>query len=141
MVMKLGVAMIVKNEEAVLARCLDSLEGIDEIVILDTGSSDNTRDVAQKYTDKYFEGVYTWNDNFAEARNKARELSTADWILHIDADEWLEEGGLEKARKAIEAHPNAKALDVTATSAHKESSNIKPRLSRNLPEVKMIGAS
>lgn len=138
--MRIGVALIVKNEETILARCLDSLKGIDEIVILDTGSTDNTRDVAKKYTDKYIEGVYTWNDNFAEARNIAASYSTADWLLTIDADEVLEEGGLEKARQAIEKYPNAKALLVTAISEGKESSYIKPRLLRNIPEVRWLGA-
>lgn len=138
--MTLGTAMIVKNEEAMLGKCLESLRGIDEIVILDTGSTDNTRDVARRYTDKYYEGIYTWNDNFAEARNKAREFSTTDWILHIDADEWLDEGGIQKAREAIAKYPHAKALDVTAISVPGGSRNIKPRLSRNLPEVYMKGA-
>lgn len=138
--MKLGVAMIVKNEEQLLGRCLDSLEGIDEIVILDTGSTDNTRDVAKRYTDKYYEGIYTWNDNFAEARNKARSLSTADWILHIDADEWLEEGGMAKVRKAISDNPNVKAINLIAEGSPGGTRYIKPRLSRNIPEVFMKGA-
>ena len=53
----LSVSMIVKNEERVLARCLESVKEADEIIIVDTGSTDRTREIATKYTDKYYEGT------------------------------------------------------------------------------------
>ena len=60
--------MIVKNEEKVLARCLDSIADLmDEIIIVDTGSSDNTKEIAKKYTDKIYD--FAWIDDFSAARN------------------------------------------------------------------------
>ncbi len=85
---RVSVVMIVKNEEAVLARCLDSVKDADEIIICDTGSEDGTLDVARRYTDKIFTD-YAWEDHFAKARNHALAKATGDWILSIDADEYL----------------------------------------------------
>lgn len=94
-------ALIVKNEEAMLARCLDSLKGVDEIVIADTGSKDSTVEIAKKYTDKVYT-EYEWEDSFAKARNfvKSKVPKEYDWILTIDADEVLNEP-IEEVRKAL----------------------------------------
>ncbi len=97
----ISACMIVKNEQDCLDKCLRSIQGVDEIVILDTGSKDKTGDIARRYTDKYYPDEYVWNDNFAEARNYAAKKCTGDWILIIDADETLEEEGIEKIRKAV----------------------------------------
>jgi glycosyltransferase involved in cell wall biosynthesis len=97
----ISVSMIVKNEETVLEACLNTIKGADEIVVLDTGSTDGTPDIVRKYTDKYVFGEYVWNDNFAEARNESLKRCTGDWILIIDADEHLEEGGIQKIRDLI----------------------------------------
>ena len=86
--MRISVVMICKNEDAVLARCLDSVKEADEIIICDTGSTDGTLDVARRYTDKVFTD-YAWEDHFAKARNHALAKATGDWILSIDADEYL----------------------------------------------------
>lgn len=86
--MRISVVLIVKNEAAVLARCLDSVKEADEIVICDTGSTDGTLEIARQYTDKIFTD-YVWEDHFANARNHARLKATGDWILSIDADEYL----------------------------------------------------
>lgn len=93
--------MIVKNEQACIEDCLKSLEGIDEIVILDTGSTDRTPEICRKYTDKVYVGEYEWRDHFAEARNEALKRCTGDWIFSIDADEKLVTG-VESLRSAIE---------------------------------------
>lgn len=87
--MRLAIAMIVKNEEAHLERCLKSVSGLAPIYILDTGSTDKTCEIARKYTDKVFENEYKWKDSFADARNYIKEKCDADWILSIDADEYL----------------------------------------------------
>ena len=80
--------MIAKNEEAVLARCLESVQGVfDHIVIVDTGSTDKTRNVAQKYAD--ITADYRWQNDFAAARNYSFSLSTADYIMWLDADDVL----------------------------------------------------
>ncbi len=85
----LTLSMIVKNEEEQLPGCLDSVSGIaDEIVIVDTGSTDKTRDIARHYNAKIFD--YVWSDDFAAARNEALKHSTGHWILYLDADERLD---------------------------------------------------
>lgn len=85
-----SLCMIVKNEEAVLARCLDSLNGLmDEIIIVDTGSTDSTKDIAGLYTDKVYD--YEWTDDFAAARNFSFSLATMDYIYAPDADEVLDD--------------------------------------------------
>ena len=71
----ISLCMIVKNEEKVLARCLDSIADLmDEIIIVDTGSSDNTKEIAKKYTDKIYD--FTWIDDFSAARNFAFSKAT-----------------------------------------------------------------
>ena len=97
---KISAALIVKNEEVMLGQCLESIKEVDEIVVVDTGSKDNTINIAMNFGAKVFED-YKWNDNFAEARNHANSKCTGDWILIIDADEILEPGGVEKIRKEI----------------------------------------
>jgi glycosyltransferase involved in cell wall biosynthesis len=100
--MKISASLIVKNEQDHLRTCLESIQGIDEIVIVDTGSSDNTVSIAKEYTNKVYHGEeYLWQDDFAHSRNQSLGLCTGDWVLIIDADEVLEEGGLEKLRSAI----------------------------------------
>ncbi len=84
----ISVCMIVKNEEKHLARCLDSLQGLwDELVIVDTGSTDDTRKIAEGYTDRIYD--YQWRDDFAHARNHAFSLAQCDYIYAPDADEVL----------------------------------------------------
>lgn len=86
----ISVCMIVKNEEAVLARCLDSLQGIaDEIVIVDTGSTDRTKEIAALYTSRIYD--FTWVHDFSAARNFAFSKATKEYIYSADADEVLEE--------------------------------------------------
>lgn len=80
--------MIVKNEESGLEETLASIYGIfDEIIIVDTGSSDNTVSIAKKYTDKVFD--YTWCDDFSSARNYSISKANNDWILVLDGDETI----------------------------------------------------
>ena len=93
--MKISVCMIVKNEEDVLARCLDCVKQFgDEIVIVDTGSSDKTKDIASMYTDKVFD--YQWCDDFSKARNYAFSKATCDYVMWLDADDVLEYSEIEK---------------------------------------------
>lgn len=88
--MTISVCMIVKNEEKNLADCLDCLKEIaDEIIIVDTGSTDATKAIAAKYTDKVYD--FTWIHDFAAARNFAFSKATMDYIYSADADERLDE--------------------------------------------------
>ncbi len=85
-----SLCMIVKNEEKVLARCLDSLaDMMDEIIIVDTGSTDRTRQIAARYTHKVYD--FQWVNDFAAARNYAGSLATMEYIYTADADEVLDE--------------------------------------------------
>ena len=84
----LSLCMIVKNEADCLARCIESLQSIpDEMIIVDTGSTDNTVEVAKKYG--AIIKTYEWNNNFAQARNYALSFASKEWILVLDADEYL----------------------------------------------------
>lgn len=86
----ISVCMIVKNEEKVLGRCLDSLNGLaDEIIIVDTGSSDSTKQIAAKYTDKIYD--FNWVMDFSAARNYSFSKATMDYIYVADADEVIDE--------------------------------------------------
>jgi hypothetical protein len=78
--------MIVKNEEHNLTRCLSNIKDkVDEIIIVDTGSTDNTKEIANKYTDKIFD--FKWCDDFAKAKNFSISMAENDWVLILDADE------------------------------------------------------
>ena len=84
----LSLAMIVKNEESVLERCLDSIkEIVDEIIIVDTGSTDRTVEIAKEYTDKIYH--FEWVDDFAKARNFSFSKATCDYIIWLDADDYF----------------------------------------------------
>ncbi|MCL2454507.1 MAG: glycosyltransferase [Micrococcales bacterium] len=99
----ISAVLIVKNEEDVLATCLDSVRWADEIVVYDTGSTDATREIARRYTDIVIEGY--WDDDFAAARNRALEHATGDWVLSIDADEEFEsQGSTLRKRLAYAKH-------------------------------------
>lgn len=82
----ISLCMIVKNEEKVLSRCLESVrELVEEIIIVDTGSTDGTKKVAERYTDKIFD--FTWQDDFSAARNYSFRQATMEYILWLDADD------------------------------------------------------
>ena len=84
----ISLAMIVKNEEKTIERCLNSVRNImDEIIIVDTGSTDRTKELCLKYTDKIYD--FKWIENFAAARNHAFSFATMDYIMWLDADDIL----------------------------------------------------
>ncbi len=86
----ISVCMIVKDEEKVLARCLESLQGLaEELIIVDTGSSDATKQIAARYTDKIYD--FTWVHDFSAARNFSFSKATMDYIYVADADEVIDE--------------------------------------------------
>lgn len=91
-----SLCMIVKNEEDVLGRCLESAADlVDEIIIVDTGSTDRTREVAARFTDKIFD--FPWEDDFSAARNESFSHASMDYCMWLDADDVL----LEEDRKAF----------------------------------------
>ena len=86
----ISLCMIVKNEEKVLERCLECLKDIvDEMIIVDTGSTDATKEIAKKYTDKIYD--YQWKNDFADARNFSFSKASMDYIYVADADEIIDE--------------------------------------------------
>ncbi|MCR4923260.1 MAG: glycosyltransferase family 2 protein [Lachnospiraceae bacterium] len=100
--MTISLCMIVKDEEKVLGRCLDSLSDlVDEMIIVDTGSKDATKRIAAGYTDKIYD--FKWVDDFSKARNFAFEKAGCDYIYSADADEYIDEKNREKFKKLKEA--------------------------------------
>jgi glycosyltransferase involved in cell wall biosynthesis len=86
---RISAAMIVRDEEAVLEDCLRSIrDEVDEIVVTDTGSRDQSRDIAAGFGARVLERP--WDDDFSAARNHSLDAVTGDWILYIDADERLD---------------------------------------------------
>jgi Glycosyl transferase family 2 len=82
----ISVALIVKNEEHTLGRCLNSLRSaVDEIVVVDTGSDDATREVARRYTDHVFD--FAWRNDFSAARQFAFDQAQCEWVMWVDADD------------------------------------------------------
>lgn len=91
----ISLCMIVKNEERVLARCLNSaLRAADEIIIVDTGSTDKTKQIASKYSNRIFD--FEWCDDFSAARNFAFSKAEQDYVLWLDADDVILPTELEK---------------------------------------------
>jgi glycosyltransferase involved in cell wall biosynthesis len=129
--MKISATLIVKNESSHLAECLESIIGLDEIVIVDTGSEDNTIEIAKQYTDKVFSGSeYMWRDDFAFHRNQSIDKCTGDWIFIIDADETLEPGGVAKIRKAVSS-TKKQCIYIKTKARRANSYNMSIRLFRN----------
>lgn len=85
----ISLCMIVKNEENTLPRCLDSVgDAVDEIVVVDTGSTDRTKERARQYTDRVYE--FPWRDDFAAARNFAFDMGQMDYLMWLDGDDVLQ---------------------------------------------------
>lgn len=99
----LSLCMIVRDEEKVLDRCLSSVQGlVDEIIIVDTGSTDRTKEIAATYTSQVYDHV--WNKDFAEARNVSLRHATGKWILMLDADEYVQPNGHLELRAFLQSY-------------------------------------
>lgn len=97
----ISLCMIVKNEEKILDRCLSTVADlVDEIVIADTGSTDSTREIARRYTDKIYD--FQWIDDFSAARNFVFSKAEMEYIYSADADEVLSEENRERFRQLKE---------------------------------------
>lgn len=91
----ISLCLIVKNEEKYIARCLDSIAGlVDEIIVVDTGSTDRTMEIASGYTSRVYS--YPWTDDFSDARNYSFSKATMDYCMWMDADDVLEKTEKEK---------------------------------------------
>jgi len=97
----LTISLIVRNEEQSLGRCLDSVQGLgDEIVVVDTGSTDGTREVAAGRGARVFD--FPWCDDFAAARNETLRHATGRWVLWLDADEYFDEANRAKVKSLVD---------------------------------------
>jgi glycosyltransferase involved in cell wall biosynthesis len=132
----LSFCAIVKNEAQNLARCLASVKPyVDELVVVDTGSTDETIAIAQQYGAKV--SHFEWCDDFALARNYACFLASGDWILTLDADEELEVSQENwKAQLLESASENIVAFSLGLRDVGNEATEMQtPRLFRNLPSA------
>ncbi len=132
--------MIVRNEEELLPRCLQSVQGIvDELIIVDTGSQDQTVAIAQAFGAKVFD--YAWNDNFASARNFSLRKATCDWILYLDADEMATESFRTHIRRFLQ-ESDAIVCQCVLEDHYAQEVALEPiiRLFRNIPGVHFVRA-
>ena len=114
--MRLSVALIVRDEETMLTGCLESIKDADEIVVVDTGSTDGTVEIARQYTDEVHE--IEWRDDFAAARNYAKGLCTGDWIYSIDADH-INETPVPEIKAEIDRIAGHSVASVLINNHHK----------------------
>jgi len=114
---KLSLALIVKNEARCLARCLQSVRAIaDEIIVADTGSTDDTVKIAGEFGAKI--PRFNWINDFAAARNFALAQTTGDWILVLDADEWASEPLADEIKNFISGPPRIGRLKIVSDFRH-----------------------
>ena len=105
----ISICIIAKNEESNIENCLKPLRAYDwEIIVVDTGSTDRTKEIAEEYADKVLD--YTWCDDFAAARNFSIEQASYDTILVIDSDEYLAEVDVEAIQQLASRNPTSVGL-------------------------------
>ena len=139
-----SLCMIVRDEEQVLSRCLDSVrEAVDEIVIVDTGSLDRTKEIAWKYTDRVFD--FVWRDDFSAARNYAFSRASKEYCMWLDADDVLTPANVGKLLRLKEnlqpevdmvMMPYITAFDPDGSPAF---SYFRERIVKNSPQFRFQG--
>ncbi|MBR6542139.1 MAG: glycosyltransferase [Anaerotignum sp.] len=142
---RISLCMIVRDEEAVLQRCLDSIADIvDEIIIVDTGSVDKTKEIAGRYTDKIYD--FLWRDDFSAARNFSFSQGTGEYLMWLDADDVFPVEGRERfllLKEELEKNP-CDVMMLLYDAGFDESgkanfSYYRERLLRNCPQTKWMG--
>ncbi|HEX6972399.1 MAG TPA: glycosyltransferase family 2 protein, partial [Limnochordia bacterium] len=138
----LSVCMIVKDEEEHLDACLKSVAGVaDEIVVVDTGSTDRTVEIAKAHGARVIE--FEWCDDFAAARNAGLEVAKGEWILMIDADETVFEEDRELLRRTVTTRQAVEAFWLNIHNVLDDGEEVihaYPRLFRNRPHYRFRGA-
>ena len=110
----LSLCMIVKNEEDNIERCISSVnELVNEIIVVDTGSSDRTKEIARRLGAKVYD--FVWTDSFSDARNFALSKASGEWILILDADEVISPSDCDKLKKLI-GKPDSKTFAYSFTT-------------------------
>ena len=97
----LGLALIVKDEGPRVGGCLDSVKDLDELKVLDTGSTDDTEQVVKEHGGTLVKG-YQWKGDYADARNESIKICSTDWVLVLGAGERVRPGGIEEIRRGLE---------------------------------------
>ncbi len=136
---RISVCMIVKDEEHNLGRCLKSIQKIAyQIVVVDTGSSDKTKEIAASYGAEIYD--HDWKNDFSEAKNKCLEYAKGDWLLFLDADEELA-SDCEDALKDDMGQSNIFVYRVPLKNVNSPLTgyNYVPRLVRNAPGICFLG--
>ncbi|MDD3845761.1 MAG: glycosyltransferase [Syntrophorhabdaceae bacterium] len=119
----LSVCMITKNEEKYIARCLASLTPVaDEIIVVDTGSTDRTKQIAQVFGAQVYD--HPWNDDFAEARNASLERATGRWVLVHDGDEVISPRDHQRLRHTISRKVRKRVAYTMATRNYTNNANL-----------------
>ena len=129
---QLSLCMIVKNEEKNLSSCLESVENIvDEMIILDTGSTDNTIEIAKRFGAEIYH--FKWCDDFSAARNESIKFAKGKWILWMDADEQFDHSSKKELNSIIKLsqHPMGVNINIRNLSSKNESYGIAYRLFSN----------
>ena len=135
----ISASLIIKNEEEMLPKCLKSIKGVDEIVIVDTGSTDKSIEIAKEHGAKVFTD-YKWNDHFSEARNESKKHCTGDWLLIIDGDEILNTT-IPTIRKMLsEKYMESREAIMFYVNTGQET-NEQIRMFRNRPDIQWVGAA
>jgi len=116
--MKVSTCVITKNESDNIRRCLGSLTKVaDEIIVVDTGSTDDTVKIAKEHGARVFQ--YKWDNNFANAKNYALDQVNGDWIIFLDADEYLDSNTEAILREVLnQIHPKIKYDTVQCRMIH-----------------------
>jgi glycosyltransferase involved in cell wall biosynthesis/predicted Zn-dependent protease len=137
--MRLSVCLIARNEEKFLGACLASVRGLaDEIIVVDTGSTDRTVDIAKEHGARV--DHFTWCDDFSAARNAALAHATGDWVLILDADETVPETS-HAALRGLIGNPKVMAwrLPIIDHGREEDGCSYVPRLFRNAPALFYVG--
>ncbi len=142
---KISLCMIVKNEEKNIEKCLLSVKDlVDEIIIVDTGSTDNTPQIAKRLGAKVF--FSEWKNDFSFARNESIKYATSPWIFWLDADDYIDEEDKKdfiKFKKILKKTEymafRMPTLSVRQGMFEKKDVNYLTRIFRNLPEIKFEG--
>ena len=114
--MTLSVAIITRNEQAAIRRCLESVAWADEIIVLDSGSRDGTADVARRFNARV-ETTTDW-PGFGPQKNRALALATGDWVLSLDADEWVTPELRAEIERALVAPGHHEAFKIPRLSSY-----------------------
>jgi tetratricopeptide (TPR) repeat protein len=132
---KISLCMIVKDEETMLPRCLKSAQDfVDEIIVVDTGSTDRTVEIAQQFGAAVYH--HPWKDDFADARNASLQYAQSDWILVLDADETLMPECIPALQPALTS-PNCLAVTLLREEigAQQNPYSLVCRLFRRHPQI------